>query len=63
MRTDILWAGDRRAARMHWWRQVMDRPATVNWNDLLDEAASQRFSLGEDADAWGDGSCRESCPA
>jgi hypothetical protein len=45
MRTQTLWGGQRRAARMHWWRQVVDRPVQANWDELLDEMVLQRFRL------------------
>ena len=48
MRTDTARGGERRAARMHWWRQVLDRPSTVNRKDLFDEELLQRFCKPED---------------
>ncbi len=50
MRTETLWQGERRAARMHWWRQVLDRPATASWNEVLDEMVSLRFRVGDEAE-------------
>lgn len=43
MRTETLRQGERRAARMHWWRQVVDRPTTMNWDEVFDEMVWSRF--------------------
>ncbi len=43
MRTETLWQGERRAARLHWWRQVVDRPTTTNVEDSFDEILRRRF--------------------
>ncbi len=51
MRMETLWQGERRAARMHWWRQVLDRPVTANWDEVFDEMVSLRFRAGE-ANEW-----------
>ena len=49
MRTETLWQGERRAARTQWWRQVLDRPASVaNWGEVLDEMVRLRFGSGDD---------------
>ncbi len=43
MRTDTVWQGERRAARMHWWRLVLDRPTPTNGEDTFDEMLRRRF--------------------
>lgn len=48
MRTETLWQGERRAARMHWWRQVVDRPTQADWNEVFDEMVVLRFRVGEE---------------
>lgn len=47
MRTDSFKQGQRRAERMHWWRQVLDRPATANWDEVFDEMVSLRFQVAD----------------
>ena len=48
MRMETLWQGERREARMHWWRLVLERPGTVaSCGELLDEGLRLRFGMGE----------------
>lgn len=62
MRTETLWQRERRAARMHWWRQVLDGPAgAASWDDVFDEMVSLRFSFSEERTASATGSERVSC--
>lgn len=53
MRQETLWQGERRAARMHWWRQVLDRPATAEVEALFDEVLSVYFSPALERDGLG----------
>ena len=50
MRIETLWQGERRQARLHWWRQVLDRPSALNGDDMFDEVLVQRFWLGPEGD-------------
>ena len=62
MRTETLWQGQRRAARMHWW-QILDRQASAaSWGDVVDEAARMRFGLKQELhpvlqDLWAEQAC------
>ncbi len=47
MRTETLWGGERRAARAHWWGQVLDSTAAVNRKELFDEELTLRFGTPE----------------
>lgn len=51
MRQETLWQGERRAARMHWWRQVLDRPVPGEGEELFDEVLSLRFRPGLDKES------------
>ena len=48
MRMETLWQGERRAARMHWWRQVLDRPNEASWDEVFDEMVELRFAVGRE---------------
>ena len=54
MRQDTLWQGQRREARLHWWQEVLDRPATATKRDeVFDEALSMRFRCANDGEFTG----------
>ncbi len=60
MRQDTLWQGERREARLHWWQEVLDRPATTaQREEVFDEALSMRFRAATDAEFAG---ARETTP-
>ena len=45
MRQETLWQGERREARQHWWRQLLEWPTGVNGEDVFDEVLGLRFRL------------------
>ena len=49
---DTLGQVEQRAARNHWWRQVLDRPVESSWDEVFDEMVELRFAVGRD-----DGRC------
>ncbi len=53
MRTETLWQGERRAARMHWWMEVLDQPTLMDRESMFDEVLSLRFHFGPDAESAG----------
>ena len=48
MRTESLWGGQQRAARRHWWREVLGGPETADWNEVFDEMVALRFGVMEE---------------
>ena len=59
MRTETLWGGERREARMHWWQEVLDRPAAVDREGLFDEVLCHRFRFVHEGDGKGRGDDRQ----
>ena len=57
MRQETLWQGERREARLQWWKQVLERPSGVNGEEVFDEVLSLRFRLvpEQDGGCGGDG--------
>ncbi len=55
MRTETLWQGERRAARMLWWLEVLERPMVTGSEAIFDEVLSLRFRHGPEAEPAGTG--------
>ena len=51
MRTEGMWQGERRAARMHWLRQVLDKPLTLDRDATFDEVLRGRFGVSLESEA------------
>ncbi len=50
MRIETLWQRELRAARSHWWRQVLARPVGMEPAEMFDEVLAQRFRFASEAE-------------